>query len=85
MAATLSVCMVCIYFGFIALVAYDAPRLGTLLQDGLSLGIVLGALVIVSAWVLTYVYVRWTNQVYDPALHALRAQHASDTSTTGAP
>jgi uncharacterized membrane protein (DUF485 family) len=36
-------------------------------------GIVLGALVIVAAWVLTWVYVRWTRRHYDPALAALRA------------
>jgi uncharacterized membrane protein (DUF485 family) len=76
-AATLTVLMVCVYFGFIALVAYDAPLLATLVHEGLSLGIVLGALVIVSAWVLTFVYVSWANRVYDPALAALRAQHAA--------
>jgi uncharacterized membrane protein (DUF485 family) len=35
---------------------------------GLSLGILLGALVIVAAWTLTFVYVSWANRVYDPAL-----------------
>jgi uncharacterized membrane protein (DUF485 family) len=29
--------------------------------------------VIVAAWVLTWVYVRWTRHHYDPALAALRA------------
>jgi len=47
-------------------------------QDGLSIGIILGALVIVAAWVLTYTYVRWANQVYDPALLALRAHHEGE-------
>lgn len=73
------------YFGFIALVAYDAPLLGTLLHEGLSIGILLGALVIVAAWVLTFVYVRWANTVYDPALAALRAHHAAqDSASTNA-
>ncbi len=74
-AATLTVLMVCVYFGFIALVAYAPAILARQPQDGLSLGIVLGASVIVAAWLLTYVYVRWANRVYDPALAALRAHH----------
>jgi uncharacterized membrane protein (DUF485 family) len=77
-AATLTALMVCVYFGFIALVAYEPAFLGTQLQDGLSIGIVLGALVIVAAWLLTFVYVRWANRTYDPALAALRAQHEGE-------
>ena len=41
-------------------------------MPGLSLGILLGALVIVASWLLTWVYVRWANAHYDPALRALR-------------
>jgi uncharacterized membrane protein (DUF485 family) len=33
----------------------------------------LGALVIVFAWVLTWYYVRWANSHYDSALQGLRA------------
>lgn len=76
-AATLTICMVGVYFGFIALVAYNGPWLGSLLQEGLSVGIMLGALVIVAAWVLTFTYVSWANRVYDPALAALREQQSS--------
>lgn len=53
----LSVVMIVIYFGFILLVAYQKPLLGTQIVPGLSWGILLGALVIVSAWVLTLIYV----------------------------
>jgi len=77
-AAALTTGMVVVYFGFIILVAYQPVLLATLLHDGLSLGILLGALVIVAAWTLTYVYVQWANRVYDPALAALRAHHADD-------
>ena len=62
-----------IYFGFIGAVAYARPALGMLLAPGLSLGIVLGALVIVASWLLTWIYVRWANAKYDPALRALRS------------
>ena len=73
-AALLTLSMVLVYFGFIALVAFRPTLLASLVSDGLSLGIVLGALVIVAAWVLTFTYVSWANRVYDPALAALRAQ-----------
>ncbi|MGD9764518.1 MAG: DUF485 domain-containing protein [Candidatus Binatia bacterium] len=70
----LTAAVVLIYFGFIAAVAFAAPVLGTLVVPGLSVGIVVGALVIVSAWLLTWVYVEWANRRYDPALRALRAR-----------
>lgn len=61
-----------VYFGFIGAVAYARPQLGALVVPGLSVGILAGALVIVAAWILTWVYVHWANTRYDPALHALR-------------
>jgi uncharacterized membrane protein (DUF485 family) len=64
--------MVITYFGFIALVAFGKGFLASLLAPGLSWGILLGAVVIVGAWLLTYVYVRWANRVYDPAIESLR-------------
>ncbi len=72
-AIVLTMAMVAIYFGFILLVAYNKPLLGRLIAPGLSLGIVLGALVIVLSWILTWIYVRWANRHYDAALDDLRA------------
>lgn len=69
----LTVAMMVIYFGFILLIAYNKPLLGSLLAPGLSLGILLGALVIVSAWVLIYVYIRWANNYYDRQLAKIQA------------
>ena len=60
------------YFGFILLVAFDKPRLAQLVAPGLSLGILLGALVIVLSWLSTWLYVRWMNRNYDGALARLR-------------
>ena len=71
-ALLLTGAMMAVYFGFILLVAYDKPLLTRLVIPGLSLGILLGALVIVSAWMLIWIYVRWANQHYDAALEALR-------------
>lgn len=76
-AIALTVAMTAIYVGFILLIAYAKPLLATPLVPGLSLGILLGALVILSAWVLIVVYVRWANRHYDTALAALRRGAAS--------
>ena len=71
-AILLTVAMMVLYFGFILLVAYDKPLLARVLVPGLSLGILLGALVIVSAWVLMRVYVQWANRHHDAAVQAIR-------------
>ena len=73
-AIALTVAMMALYFGFILLVAYAKPLLGRLVVPGLSLGILLGALVIVAAWVLIWIYVRWANTHYDAAIDALRGR-----------
>ena len=80
-AIWLSILMLVAYYGFILLVAFDKPLLGSVLASGtlstgavvpgLSLGILLGALVIVSAWVLTLIYVNWANSKYDHEIHEL--------------
>jgi len=71
--AVLTALMMLAYFGFILLVALAKPTAGTLLADGrVSVGIVLGAAVIVLAPVLTAIYVRWANRHYDPAVKELR-------------
>ena len=63
--------MVVLYFGFILLVAYGRPLLAVQVVPGLTLGILLGALVIVVSWILTWVYVRWAAAHYDPRVAAL--------------
>jgi uncharacterized membrane protein (DUF485 family) len=72
-AISLTIAMMVAYFGFILLVAFNKPLLGTLVTRGLSLGMLLGALVIIVAWVLTWTYVRWANTHYDASLDKLRA------------
>lgn len=71
-AAQLTAAVCALYFGFILAVAFARDALGTLLVPGLSVGIALGAAVIVGAWLLTWIYVRWANGRYDPMLAALR-------------
>ena len=65
LAVTLTAAMTLVYAGFILLIAFNKPLLGTILVPGLSLGILLGVLLIVVAWVLIMIYVRWTNTHYD--------------------
>ncbi|MER2563918.1 MAG: DUF485 domain-containing protein [Myxococcaceae bacterium] len=68
MAIVLSLLMLVTYFAFVLGIAFDKPSLGTLITQGLSVGIVLGAGVILTAFGLTAFYAWWANRVYDPAL-----------------
>lgn len=71
-AIALTAVMIAVYFGFIALIAFNKPLLATRVTSGLTLGILLGVCVIVASWILTWVYVRWANTHYDARLEALR-------------
>lgn len=72
LALRLTGAMMAVYFGFVLLVAFAKPLLGRQLTPGLSLGTLLGALVIVTAWVLIWIYVRWANSHYDSTVRALK-------------
>jgi uncharacterized membrane protein (DUF485 family) len=72
MALALTGGVVVIYFGFILLIAYQRDALARLILPGLSVGILLGALVIVASWLLTWFYVRWANSTYDTELARIR-------------
>jgi uncharacterized membrane protein (DUF485 family) len=74
LAVRLTAAMMAVYFGFILMVAYAKPLLGRLLLPGLSLGTLLGALVIVAAWALIWIYVRWANTHYDTTVRSLRKE-----------
>lgn len=80
-AIILSILMLVAYFGFILLVAFNRPFLSTIIMyvekagasvPALSWGILIGALVIVFAWVLTLLYVRWANTTYDREIASIR-------------
>jgi len=72
LALSLTAAMMAIYFAFVLLVAWAKPLLARQVVPGLSLGILLGAAVIVSAWALIWVYVRWANGHYDATVASLR-------------
>jgi uncharacterized membrane protein (DUF485 family) len=71
-ALVLTIAMMVVYFGFILLVAFAKPLLATLIGPGLSLGMLLGILVILAAWLLIWIYVRWANTHYDAAIAGMR-------------
>jgi uncharacterized membrane protein (DUF485 family) len=73
LALSLTAAMMAIYFSFVLLVAFGKAFLARLVMPGLSMGMLLGALVIVSAWVLIFIYVRWANGHYDTTVKSLKA------------
>ncbi len=76
--------MLFVYFGFILLTAFNKGAMGQTLVPGLSWGILLGAIVIVTAFVLTGLYVRWANNHYDPELRAIQKRaFAADAESPG--
>ena len=65
-ARILTIAMLLIYFGFVLLVAFNKPLLATPIGAGVTtLGIPLGVFVIVSAFILTGIYVRRANGEFD--------------------
>jgi uncharacterized membrane protein (DUF485 family) len=71
LSLSLTVALFIAYYGFVLLVALDKDLLARRIGEVTTLGIPLGAGVIVVAWALTAGYVRWANRVYDPAVDKL--------------
>ena len=79
-AISLTLVMLAIYVGFILLVAFNKPLLGRVIVPGLSVGILLGTLVIGIAWLLTWWYIRWAN-AHDAQLRLAGEGRATRTDT----
>jgi uncharacterized membrane protein (DUF485 family) len=62
---TLAIVMLAIYFGFVLLVAFAPGLMGTPVAGVITLGFPLGLLVIISAIVLTGIYVARANGSFD--------------------
>jgi uncharacterized membrane protein (DUF485 family) len=73
LAVLLTTTMTVVYVAFILLIAFNKPLLGRVLAPGLSVGMLLGVLVIVVAWAIIVVYVGWANRHYDAAVAAVRS------------
>ena len=72
-AWTLSAAMLAIYFGFIVVIAFAPKLLAVPIAGGVTtVGIPVGLFVIVSAFVLTGIYVSRANTTFDPITHQLK-------------
>ena len=73
---SISLILACImlfaYFGFILIVAFRKELFAIKLTKGLTLGIPVGLGIIVLAWALTGIYVRWANNHYDKKVEELK-------------
>jgi uncharacterized membrane protein (DUF485 family) len=67
-----------LYYGYILLIAVSPETLARRIGAATTLGIPLGAAVIVGAWALTAAYVVWANRQYDPEVDRLRRRLHSD-------
>ena len=63
-----------LYFGFIALIAFNKPFLSGKLSEGsaTTIGIPIAVGVIFLSWVLTGIYVYWANSSYDGLVRRVR-------------
>jgi uncharacterized membrane protein (DUF485 family) len=64
-----------LYYGYILLIAANRTWLSHRIGEGATtMGIPVGAAVIVLSWVLTAIYIVWANRHYDPEAARLRAR-----------
>jgi uncharacterized membrane protein (DUF485 family) len=54
-----------LYFGFIALIAFNKPFLASKISGAISIGIPIAVATIFLSWVLTGIYIYWANSKYD--------------------
>ncbi len=70
----LTVAELVLYFGFIALIAFNKPYLAQKLSEGgaATIGIPIAVGTIVLSWVFTGVYIWWANKKYDVLVKKVR-------------
>ena len=68
----LSVLLFVLYYGYIVVIAVNRAALSRTMGGATTVGIPVGAAVIVGAVVLTAIYVIWANRHYDPEADRLR-------------
>lgn len=76
LAWRLTIIMLVIYYGFIALVAFAPGIIGTNVGGAITLGLPLGIAVILSAIILTAIYVRRANGEFDRLSNQIVATNA---------
>ncbi len=71
---SLTIIMLSVYFGFILLIAFNKEFLATKIGEHVTIGLPIGMGVIVFAWILTGIYIRWANNKYDNSVKEFRNQ-----------
>jgi uncharacterized membrane protein (DUF485 family) len=75
----LTIALFAIYYGYIVLIALRRDLLAQRVDGATTLGIPLGAGVIVASWILTAIYIVWANRRHDPEASRLRDRAARPT------
>ncbi len=73
-STVLTIVELSLYFGFIALIAFNKPFLSGKLSENsaMTIGIPIAVGVILLSWVLTGIYVYWANTSYDALVKRVR-------------
>jgi uncharacterized membrane protein (DUF485 family) len=61
----LTILELALYFGFIALIAFNKPFLASKISGAISIGNPISVATIFFSWVLTGIYIQWANNKYD--------------------
>ena len=73
-STVLTIVELVLYFGFIALIAYNKPFLAQKMSEGsaITIGIPIAVGVIFLSWILTGIYVFWANNKYDAMVKSVK-------------
>ena len=71
---TLAILMLILYYGYIAIVAFDPALIGQKVSGPITIGLILGVSLIVLSIVLTGIYVMRANSRYDTLTRAIVAK-----------
>lgn len=74
MSLSLTACLFLLYYGYVLLIALDKAFLSRRIGEATTIGIPIGAGVILGAWVLTAIYIIWANRRHDPEVDRLRSR-----------
>ena len=76
LAWTLSIIMLAIYYSFILVIAFTPASLATPISEGsvITVGIPVGLVIIVSAFILTGVYVKRANSEFDAITNQIKEE-----------
>lgn len=72
--AILTVLTLITYYGYIFLLAYGKSSLSTKIGTNITLGLPIGAAVIIICWALTFIYAMWANTRYDQMVAELKSK-----------